>query len=311
MTTVLLFGASGFLGRYVRASLAPHADLVCPSRSACDLVASDVTALASAIRAARPDAIVNCAGRVSGSGSDLIQAHTVVTAKLIDAVVAAAPGARFLRIGSAAEYGRVPHGAVVREDHTAVPISEYGVSQLAATHLADIAGRSGRVDTIVLRVFNPVGAGLPATSLLGHTAHSLRRAMARGSDYVEIGLLDSHRDFVDVRDVASAVRAAVFAPSDISSRVFNVASGRTVTLREAVETLVTVSGFPGEVRTGTPSAHAARSAGVGWMRGDITTIARELAWRPTYELIDSLKFLWADTEPVPGDSGTSLPGGRG
>lgn len=289
---VLLFGASGFLGRHVRALLAPNTDLVCPGRTECDLVDLGVAELTDLVRAVRPDAVVNCAGRVGGSGYDMLHANAGVTAKLVEAV-AAAPGIRLVRLGSAAEYGLVPHGHAVRETDPATPISEYGVSQLAATRLAEIAGTAGRADTVVLRVFNPVGPGLPATNVLGRAATLLRQAIARGSGHIELGLLDSYRDFVDVRDVALAVRAALLA-STLPERVFNIASGRAVPTRYAIDLLARAAGFAGEIRDGALSPTAARSAGVPWMCGDVTRAAELLGWAGTYDLTDSVKAHWAE-----------------
>ncbi|MGW5667231.1 NAD-dependent epimerase/dehydratase family protein [Micromonospora sp. NPDC003776] len=290
---VLLFGGSGFIGRHVRVALAPYADLVCPDRRECDLVGIGVARLAALVRDVRPDAVVNCAGRSAGSGYEMVGAQTMVTAKLVEAVAAGAPDARLVRLGSAAEYGVVPPGVAVREDHPAVPISEYGVSQLAGTRLAELAGATGRVDAVVLRVFNPVGPGSPRTSALGRAAMLLRQALARGEGHVAMGLLDSYRDFVDVRDVASAVRAAVLAAA-LSERVFNVGSGRAVPTRHAVRLLAHVAGFTGELRDGEFSPTATRSAAVPWMCADVSRAARAFGWAPGYDLPDSLKALWAD-----------------
>ncbi len=48
-----------------------------------------------------PDAVVNCTGRLTGTGAELVEANTVVTAKLIEAIAAASAGraVRPARIG--------------------------------------------------------------------------------------------------------------------------------------------------------------------------------------------------------------------
>ncbi len=291
---VLLFGASGFVGGHVRAALAPDVNLICPSRRECDLLGVGVEALTALIRDVRPDAVVNCAGRTAGTGYDVVCSHAVVTAKLIEAVAVGAPGARLVRLGSAAEYGVVPHGAVVHEDHSAVPVSEYGVGHLAGTRLVELAGVAGRVGAVVLRVFNPVGPGLPTTNALGRAAMLLRQAIVRGDRHIAMGLLDSYRDFVDVRDVALAVRAAVLI-STLSERVFNVGSGRAVPTRYAVQLLAQVAGFTGELREGDFASTTARSAAVPWMCADVSRAAQVLDWVPAYDLTDTLKTLWADS----------------
>ncbi len=71
------------------------------------------------------------------------------------------------------------------------------------------------------------------------------------------------RDFVDARDVADAVLAAITAPA-IGIPVLNVASGRGVPVRTLVDTLARIVGFAGTI---TESANGApRSAAVSCRR---------------------------------------------
>jgi nucleoside-diphosphate-sugar epimerase len=294
MIRVLLFGASGFIGRHVRANLIPEADLICPPRAEYDLISADIPALTELIAKVRPTAVVSCAGRVAGAGPDLVAAHAGATGKLIEAIAAGAPTARLVRLGSAAEYGLLRHGHAVRETDPTRPVSEYGVSQLAATQLIEIAAATGRVDAVVLRVFNPVGPGLPETNVLGRAARLLRETIDLGTGQLTLGLLDTFRDFVDVRDVARAVRA-VLRTATLPERVYNVASGTAVSTRCAVRLLAQAAGFDGEFRDGALTPSAARSAGVPWMRGDISRATRDLGWTPEYNLADAVGALWAGT----------------
>ncbi|MGI5215726.1 NAD-dependent epimerase/dehydratase family protein [Plantactinospora sp. CA-290183] len=284
---MLLFGASGFLGGHVRRALAPYASLTCPRRDQYDLVRCEAAELGVLLRSVAPDVVVNCTGRLVGGAEDLVRANTLVTAKLIAAVAADAPGARLIRLGSAAEYGVVPRGHLVAEDDPAVPVSEYGVSQLAATRLVELAGAAGRVDGVVLRVFNPIGPGLPDESLLGRAGALLRRGT--GAGHISLGSLAAYRDFVDVRDVASAVAVAAFAET-LPERVYNIASGRAVSARDAVLLLAETAGFSGEIREDRPAPE--RSAAVGWMCGDIRRAGRLLHWVPAYDFAESVKASW-------------------
>ena len=298
MTRVLLFGATGFIGRHVVPVLSadPRVSAVtCVGRDRIDLIAGGPTELIELIAAESPDAVVNCTGRLTGTGPELITANTVVTANLVDAIAAARPGARFVRLGSAGEYGPVPHGQSVTEDQPAAPVSEYGISHLAGTQLVLAATAAGRVDGIALRVFNPIGAGLHADNLLGRCAALLAEARTSGARTITLGSLSAYRDFVDVRDVATAVLAAVVTPQP-AARVCNVASGRAVTSRETVRLLAEAAGFTGEILE--RGIGPARSSAVGWMRGDIERAREVLGWSPAYELGDSVRSIWSAVAPI-------------
>ncbi|GAB3336905.1 NAD-dependent epimerase/dehydratase family protein [Micromonospora halotolerans] len=297
MTRVLLVGASGFIGGHVRRELEADMDLVCLSRAECDLAGSTRETLRELIGAVRPDAVVCCAGAVTGTAEELVLSNTLAAAKLLDAVAVAAPGARLVRLGSAAEYGPVPFGASVSEDTVPAPVSEYGVSQAAATRLTALAARAGLVDAVVLRVFNPIGPGMPRTTLLGRVAARLAR-LAPGED-LRTGPLDAHRDFVDVRDVARAVRHAltVRAPA---ARVLNVGSGRALPVRAAVRLLVEEA--CATVRIREDCSPSPRSAQVGWMRADLTRVTSVLGWSPRHDLNDSVRGIWHAAAPDPAAS---------
>jgi nucleoside-diphosphate-sugar epimerase len=297
---VVLLGCSGFLGAHVRAALEQHSGVewvTCVGRDRCDLVAAEVDELAALLRELCPDVVVNCTGRLDGGAYDLVRANTLVTAKLIDAIGGVGTGTRLVRLGSAGEYGYVAPGRPVTEHDPAAPVSAYGVSHLAATRLLEVAIAAGRVDGCTLRVFNPIGPGLGEQTLLGRATARLRAALAASETVITMGPLGSYRDFVDARDVATAVVAAALHPGPLPA-VLNIGSGRAVDAREAVGLLAQAAGFTGEVREeGLPSA---RSAAVDWICADITRAGAALGWRPEYELCDSVKAIWVQRSGVTG-----------
>jgi len=288
MKRVLLFGSSGFIGSAVRAALADIAEVLCPGRDRHDLVHGDVAELAAVIAEAAPDAVVCCVGALTGTDAELVRANTMVAAKLLEAVAAAAPGARLIRLGSAGEYGVVPHGRSVAEDDRTEPVGAYGVSHLAGTRLFALAG------AVSLRVFNPIGAGQPAENVLGRAALRIREALATGSGEITLGPLGAYRDFVDVRDVAALVRAVVLAP-EMPGRIYNAGSGRAVTVREAVGLLAAEAGWTGTVHEAGTGPR--RSAAVDWIRADISRAGRDLGWAPAHDLAASIKDIWAAENP--------------
>ncbi|GID30806.1 NAD-dependent epimerase/dehydratase family protein [Paractinoplanes brasiliensis] len=273
---ILLFGSSGFIGRHVRAALDDAGELICPRRDRHDLVNGELDDLKALIRAERPDAVVCCVGALTGTPGELMRANAMVAAGLLES----APQARLVRLGSAGEYGVVPEGHAVAEDDRLEPVGAYGVSHAAGTRLFALAS-----NTVSLRVFNPIGAGQPAENVLGRAAAQLRA----GNTELTLGPLGAYRDFVDVRDVASLIRAVVVA-GEVPHPVYNAGSGRAVTVREAVRLLAREAGFTGPIRE--RGAGPQRSAAVNWIQADITRAAKDLGWAPAHDLTDSIKSIW-------------------
>jgi NDP-hexose 4-ketoreductase len=298
---VLLFGASGFLGREVGAALdreqrvdtviragRPRADRPAGWVSH-DLVAGDPDALAALIRDTRPDTVINCVGRLSGDIVQLAEANVLVTARLIEVVARTAPTARLVLLGSAAEYGPVPPGRPIGEDDPANPVAAYGVTRLASTQLVQLAARDKRLDAVVLRIFNPIGPRIPPENLLGRAITGMRTALRTGEDTVVLGPLGAYRDFVDVRDVATAITAAALA-DHLAERVLNVGRGQPVLCRELVSLLAGVAGFTGKVIETSPPPD--RSSLVDWSVADVRRIQRTLHWAPAHDLRASVEASW-------------------
>jgi NDP-hexose 4-ketoreductase len=284
----LLLGATGYLGSHVHTRLAadPGVTVLPAGRSGdvlrVDLAATSPGELWSLLRETAPDVVVNCAGVTGGGAVAMAAGNVVAVANLLAAMDRHGRPIRLVHLGSAAEYGVVPDGRPVPETFPAEPVSAYGMSKLAGTELVLAARRHGRSAT-VLRVFNPIGPGTPATLLPGRLVATLRRAAETG-ERARLGRLDGYRDFVDARDVATAVHAAI--TTDQAPGVLNVGSGQATALRELAEMAARAAGVqaPLEDAAGSP-----RSAAVTWQQADIGATVASLGWRPAHPLPESLR----------------------
>lgn len=255
---VLVTGAGGFVGRHVLHCLEQRgADVFALSRKPRTASGAehwlvlerpqDGGAVAACVQRVAPDVIVHLAGVSSAPDPQaLYDANVVFAANLLDAAWALPRPARVLVAGSAAEYGAVPEALQpVQEDTPCRPDTAYGVSKLAQTGHALLA-RSRGLPVCVARVFNPVGAGMPATLALGSFAEQIA-AMGPQGGVLNTGDLDAVRDFMDVRHTAALL---VDLATDHAGTVdiVNVCSGQGHNLQALTQRLAQIAGIPVTVR---------------------------------------------------------------
>ncbi|MFF3751532.1 NAD-dependent epimerase/dehydratase family protein [Streptomyces sp. NPDC002018] len=302
---ILVLGLTGYLGGHAAEQLRtlPGARLLGVGRTtapgpALDLATVGPRQLADVTAAFAPDAVVNCAGAVGGDAVTLAEVNARGPAVLCAALREAAPRARLVHLGSAAEYGGTAHGERVTEESPTRPVGPYGATKLAGT----VAVTASGLDSVVLRVGNPVGPGAPPAGLPGRVVQRLRQAGEDPDAVIRLGDLSAYRDFVDVRDIARAVLLAATAAGPLPP-VLNIGGGGARPVRELVHGLVRAAGFRGTVeesRDGSP-----RSSDVPWQCSDISAAERALGWSPRYTLEDSLTALWDSTRggPAPAPAG--------
>lgn len=314
---VLLLGGTGFLGTHVRAELERDprtVELTAVARSAgpvgprsrwetLDLAAASAGQVEDLLGRARPDVVINVAGRTAGSDEQLQALNVTHVERLVAAMHRHTPAARLVHLGSAAEYGPTMEGRPTTETDEPRPVGAYGRTKLAGTRLVWGAGLLG-MDTVVLRVFNPIGAGMDPRTLPGNAARQVAAAMAAGDAVIHLGPLGAHRDFVAAADVARATVAAAHR-AEARGEVLNVGSGQARPARDLVRALADAAGFTGAVDEAEEGS--ARSGSVSWIEADLTRVRRALAWEPVTPFEDAVAALWAAT----GRPGAELPGGAG
>lgn len=299
---VVVLGAGGFIGSHVAAALERlgSVDLTLVSRTGGDLSLDVSTAgrsqFAALLRGERPTAIVNAAGATEGDPARLVRGNVVLVSELLAAAAATTPGCRVVQVGSSAEYGAVETGVPIDEDAVPNPVSTYGVTKLAATELAVAAGRSGDVDTVVLRLFNPIGPGMAPNTLVGRAVAGLRAAVDGRAETVVLGPLGDSRDFLDVDDAAEAISAAALREAPLRGRILNVGSGRGTTARELVGLLAAAAGYEGPIEEEDLVGASTRSASVPWQQADVSAIRSTLGWSPGRELAETVERIWREAD---------------
>ena len=285
---IVLFGVSGFLGsRIAQAFQAENLEVFGFSRSQLDLVTAGVIGIVHVLEQLQPTVIINAVGALTGSESELEAANLTTVQNLLEVAQHTSPQARVIHLGSAAEYGFCDPGSSVNEDAICNPIGVYANLKLAATQLM----LESKLETVTLRIANPVGPGTPETLLPGAIAQRLRNAILENISEIRSGPLSDYRSYVDARDIAQAVLAV--ARTEHPPRLINIANPRAVQVRGVVTELVRISGFQGELIEETALA-SNRSSAVPWQQADISR-ALALGWNPQFSLQQSLEDLWNAT----------------
>jgi GDP-4-dehydro-6-deoxy-D-mannose reductase len=277
----LVTGGTGFLGRQLARELVDNGfDVTAVGRSNGDV--TDPRAMRRLVAEAGPTHVLHLAGSRDGELDELLRINVWGTVNVLEAVAAEAPAARVLVVGSAAEYGETAREPV-GEDHPLQPVTDYGVAK-AAQELAAaaLAARRGTHLTRV-RLINVVGPGEPASfvaSALAGRIAAIQAGAARPP--LRTGDLSTRRDFVDVRDVARALRLA--STRGDAGAVYNVCSGTATPIRRVVEELLAVAGLDIAVDS-TPEPAALNVRGHA---GSAERLRAATGWEPERSLRESL-----------------------
>ena len=197
---------------------------------------------------------------------------------------------RVMYAASSAVYGDAPE-LPKRESMLPEPISPYAVQKLAGEHYLASYTRVFGLETVSLRYFNIFGPRQDPSSQYSGVLARFTSQMLAGEAPTIFGDGMTSRDFTYIDNVVSANMLAAHAPADLAAgRVFNVATGRRVTLLEAYEVIRDLTGYTGGLR------HAPEREGdVKHSVADITQAADALGYRVVADFRQGLEktIAWA------------------
>lgn len=246
--TVVVTGASGFLGRALCAHLeaidaGPVVRLGRVARDdtrACDL--GNPAEVRAVLEQCAPDVVFHLAAAVTDDIDQSVRSNVLAAGNILEAVLHASPATTVVLAGSAAEYGPVlPSDNPIPEAHPLRPNSVYGWSKAAQTTLGEVYHRRHALRVLTARLFNLQGPNAPAHLFVGHVQRQIAQVRAGEAKVVTVGALDAQRDYLDVRE---ACRMLVrVAQAGAPGEVYNVASGVPRSMRDVLADLLLDAGL--------------------------------------------------------------------
>ena len=197
------------------------------------------------------------------------------------------------------ENGEPLHPELIDEDAPLDPRNVYAASKLAQEYLASAWCRATGGVAAALRYHNVYGPGMPQNTPYAGVASLFRSAVERGEAPRVFEDGGQRRDFVHVRDVASANLATLGWTVDAapgSFRAFNVGSGTVHTIGDLAEQVSRHSGGLPPVVTG-----EYRLGDVRHITASSARLASELGWAPSVTFEEGMReFATAPLRPAVG-----------
>ena len=306
---ILITGVSGFVGRHLAAVLARLGDAgvygtilspqevteanPLPGVELIECRLEDPARIADAVRQAQPSVVYHLAAQSSVPRSltdpeGTFQANVMGTLHLLQALRQAEGLQRVVLIGSAEVYGALPESMLPANENALMdPSNPYACSKACADMLGAQYFRTFHLPVIRVRPFNHIGPGQSPAFAASAFARQIAEVEAGiRPPRIMVGNLDARRDFTDVRDV---VRAYVLAAERCTpGEVYNICSGKAISMREVLDGLIALSSTGMEVAQ---DPDRMRPSDIPVTLGDCSRFKSATGWSPQIPMDTTLKDL--------------------
>jgi GDP-4-dehydro-6-deoxy-D-mannose reductase len=243
------------------------------------------------VKSSRPDRVVHLAGIAypPEANADPDKAHdvnAVGVTRVISALRSTAPSVRLLVVGSAEQYGPHPHSEYpLIESTSQSPQSAYARSKAMQEVLALEASAQTGVPVVLTRSFNHSGSGHASSYLMPSLVQRARELPTRGGT-LRIGNSQPIRDYLHVSDVVDAYMLLLDHGGE--GEVYNVSSGRGVSVRQIAECVLNRVGASAEIAE---DPALVRPNDMPILVGDNSKLRRATGWGPRRNIEDIIDDL--------------------
>jgi nucleoside-diphosphate-sugar epimerase len=246
--------------------------------------------LSRCLRDFRPQTVVHLASALRGDPpEELFGINVSGIIRLIEAIAESGINKPRLIIGSTGGvYGIPARGMLpIKENAMCAPIDMYSISKLAAELASKVLSRQHCIPSIWARIFNLVGPGQDERHACGTFASTIA-AIAKNEipPLIEVGALDTTRDFLDVRDAARAL--LILIHKGAAGDTYNVGSGIETSIESVLATTLRAANLTGTVEIRRTKD---RLQDIPRHCADIERLSA-LGFRPRYRLDRSIRDLF-------------------
>ncbi len=246
---------------------------------------SDMGRLKKILGEIKPYGIFHCAASNIKSGAsapedDLIKANIGGTMHLIRALEDV-DYKFFINSGSYLEYGTKQKP--FRESDSCEPVEIYALTKLAATLYCQSVARSNGKPIVTFRIFSPYGPEMEKGRLVYEV---VRRA--RENSEILLTKPETSRDFIFIDDIVDLYIEAMDKAFSLKGEIFNLGSGKAITLGDLVERAKRIIVSDSPVTWGGAKDVAYDS---GCQEANMDKTYSAFKWRPKHDIDAGIKSI--------------------
>lgn len=178
---------------------------------------------------------------------------------------------QWIGTGSQAEYGVT--NKLLSETDECRPITDYGISKQKLCNETQMLCKKYNMVHTWTRIFSVYGPNDHSTTFVSYLIKTMLQ-----HEVPQVSSCMQQWDYLFIKDAAAALVSLIGHEG-----VYNIASGRTVLLKEVVKTIVSLTGYTGEIQWG-----AKPDGELQYLCGSIKKIFEATGWVPSVSIEEGL-----------------------
>ncbi|MFW9876227.1 MAG: GDP-mannose 4,6-dehydratase [Candidatus Thorarchaeota archaeon] len=190
---------------------------------------------------------------------------------------------------TSAEYGTSTLlNRALRESDPLLAVHPYGISKIATELLSRQYFINFGIEVVNLRFFNQTGPRKAGDACADFVSNVAKIDLGLSDPILEVGNLDSYRDFTDIRDSLQAIWLAAIKANP--GETYNVCSNKKIQIRQILDIALSFSKKKIEVKE--KSFQKMRTTDEDVILGDNSKIKKELGWSIKHPIEETLKDMF-------------------